>query len=50
MSGAELSALISSSAMFAIRSVILNADKNELSSEVRIEKEHIQQALDSISK
>jgi SpoVK/Ycf46/Vps4 family AAA+-type ATPase len=48
MSGAELTALISNAAMHAIRSVILNADKQSIR-DVRIEREHIQHALHAIS-
>jgi SpoVK/Ycf46/Vps4 family AAA+-type ATPase len=51
MSGAELSALISSAAMNAIRSVITNIEVDQPQPEkVRIEKEHIEQALIGIVK
>lgn len=45
MSGAELSALISRAAMNAIRSVILH---KQPTAKVRIEKEHIKQALENL--
>lgn len=49
MSGAELSALVSSAAMNAIRAVITNIEIGQSPPEkVRIEKEHIRQALDGL--
>ncbi|KAI6189993.1 Peroxisome assembly factor 2 [Aphelenchoides bicaudatus] len=49
MSGAELSSLISNAAMHAIRSVITNIELGKTPSDkIRIEKEHIKQALESV--